>query len=158
MTAPVASRPFWKRWWVIAIAVVVLIAAANAFNRERESPAAAESSPSEVVEVESSTPVAPSGEDITAEIVAALQPVDAAMVTSAARDGNAIDVQTTIVDPRGDDGSPEAVQAVAICDQVLAAFPETSSISVLEADGTTFAQMMTSGDFMGHPAGTCFEY
>jgi hypothetical protein len=53
------------------------------------------------------------------------------------------EVTTTVVDPRGRDGSPAATEALAICRATLAAAKDddvdSPTVRVLEADGTTFA-------------------
>ncbi len=54
-----------------------------------------------------------------------------------------IEVGTSIVDPRGDNGSPEAQQAIAICEAVMIA-TGASYVNVAEEDGTTFV-------LAGHP-------
>lgn len=61
------------------------------------------------------------------------------------------EIQTGIVDPRGDDGSPEALEAIAICEAAVGA--GAAYVAVLEADGTHFV-------LYGHPsvpAGACGE-
>lgn len=63
-----------------------------------------------------------------------------------------ISIETSIVDPRGADGSDEAKSAIAICESVVALFG-SSYISVLEDDGTNFV-------LFGHssvPSGACTE-
>ena len=61
-----------------------------------------------------------------------------------------IEVTTSIVDPRGDSGSAEAVAAIAICEATVGL--GANYVSVLEADGTTFV-------LYGHPSygATCTE-
>lgn len=62
-----------------------------------------------------------------------------------------VTVETSIVDPREDAGSAEALEAVAICEAAVSAGP--THVSVMEADGTHFV-------LYGHPAypaGECSE-
>lgn len=61
------------------------------------------------------------------------------------------EIHTSIVDSRGDDGSPEALEAIAICEAAVGA--GAAYVAVLEADGTHFV-------LYGHPsvpAGACGE-
>ncbi|WHP18805.1 hypothetical protein [Cellulomonas sp. ES6] len=61
------------------------------------------------------------------------------------------EIQTSIVDPRGDDGSPEAQEAIAICQAAVDA--GATYVAVFEADGTHFV-------LYGHPSappGACGE-
>lgn len=61
------------------------------------------------------------------------------------------EIQTSIVDPRGGDGSPEAQEAMAICEAAVGA--GATYVAVFEADGTHFV-------LYGHPSvpvGTCAE-
>jgi len=63
-----------------------------------------------------------------------------------------IRVDTSVVDPRGADGSEAAVTAIAICESAVALFGP-SYVSVLEDDGTNFV-------LFGHssvPKGACTE-
>lgn len=54
-----------------------------------------------------------------------------------------LEVETDIVDPRGDPGSPEAETAILICEAAVA-FAEVTNVSIFESDGTTFV-------VYGHP-------
>lgn len=78
-------------------------------------------------------------EDVTAQVQAAAGDV----VTLAEADGDRVTVQTSIVDPRGDDGSQEAQAALEVCENALEL--GYAHVSVMEADGTTFV-------LAGHPA------
>jgi hypothetical protein len=55
-----------------------------------------------------------------------------------------VQLDTTIVDPRGEDGSPEAVEALDLCEQAKA-IPGVTYVFVMEADGTSFV-------LAGHPS------
>ncbi|MFS4506911.1 hypothetical protein ACMA46_11795 [Clavibacter sp. Sh2141] len=55
-----------------------------------------------------------------------------------------LQLDTTIVDPRGEAGSPEAVEALDLCKQAKA-IPGVTHVSVMEADGTSFV-------LAGHPS------
>lgn len=68
-----------------------------------------------------------------------------------------LEVATTLVDPRGDDGSPEAQEAIAICEAAVSLLEDQDVsdpyVSVLEDDGTTWI-------LYGHPMvpeGECGE-
>jgi hypothetical protein len=67
-------------------------------------------------------------------------PVTAATETEPGR----LQLDTTIVDPRGEDGSPEALEALDLCEQAKA-IPGVTHVSVMEADGTSFI-------LAGHPS------
>lgn len=56
-----------------------------------------------------------------------------------------LQVDTSVVDPRGADGSEPAMTAVALCKAAVASFPEYANISVMEKDGTHFV-------LFGHPS------
>jgi len=98
------------------------------------------------------------GVDRTAE----LQATAGDVVTAATQDGDLLLVDTTIVDPRGDAGSPEGQQAVAVCqaavDLLTASGTAAPGVQVHEADGTTFA--VYSQQAIGNlvPAQQCTEY
>ena len=68
-----------------------------------------------------------------------------------------LEIYTSLVDPRGDDGSPEAQQAIVICEAGVEFMSqdaeEDPTISVYEADGTNWI-------LYNHPAveaGECGE-
>ena len=84
--------------------------------------------------------------DVTAEVQAAAGE-DSTVITSAVIDGSLV-VQTTIADPRGDAGSPEAEQAVRICEAAATLYPDLN-VRVQEVDETTFAHNID---------GPCIEY
>lgn len=54
------------------------------------------------------------------------------------REGDRVQVRTTIVDPRGRDGSPAAAEVLDVCRAALDLF-DPDGVSVMEADDTTFA-------------------
>lgn len=86
-------------------------------------------------------------EDVRASASGApwIEQVTAATLTEPGR----ITVETTIVDPRGDAGSPAAQQAIQVCEGVVAYLQGTGEaepyVSVMEDDGTTYV-------FYGHPS------
>lgn len=87
---------------------------------------------------------------LLAAVEEALAPWPAVTAVTQTEPGR-ISVATSIVDPRGDDGSPEALDAIAICE--AAASTGATYVSVMEADGTHFV-------LYGHPsypAGQCTE-
>lgn len=82
---------------------------------------------------------APTSVDRTAE----LQQVAGDQVLKAVEtEPGRIEVSTSIVDPRGDDGSAEAQAAIAICQAAVGL--GATYVSVLEEDGSTFV-------LYGHP-------
>jgi len=82
--------------------------------------------------------------DVTAQLqsAGAGQPWAAAITSAKQTEADRVEVATSIVDPRGASGSPEAQQALAICQAAVdlltgqgAAQPH---VSVAESDGSTF--------------------
>lgn len=101
----------------------------------------------------------PNRGDLTADLRSAnrsagwLETITAVVETEPGR----VEVRTTIVDPRGDDGSPAARQAIAVCEAAVDLLTERGAkkpyVSVMEEDGTTFV-------LFGHPMvpdGECGE-
>lgn len=67
-------------------------------------------------------------------------------------DPGRIVVETDLVDPRGEDGSPAAQQAIAVCEAVVQ-LGDVEHVSLMEKDGTSWI-------LYGHPAvpkGECGE-
>ena len=91
--------------------------------------------------------------DRTADVKAELTEPTAALVTRVTEtEPGRIEVETTIVDPRGDDSSQEAQIAVQVC-EITATLPNVNYVNVKEADGTSFV-------LFGHPLvpnGECGE-
>lgn len=48
------------------------------------------------------------------------------------------EVATTIVDPRGDEGSEQANLAIEICETILDRYGDDVYVNITEADGTSF--------------------
>lgn len=74
-----------------------------------------------------------------------------ASITALLEDGR-VTIETNLVDPRGEDGSPEAQHAIEIC-EAAAALDGVSNVNLYEADGTTWI-------LFGHPMaeeGKCTE-
>lgn len=74
-----------------------------------------------------------------------------AEITALLEDGR-VTIETDLVDPRGEDGSPEAQHAIEIC-EAAAALEGVSNVNLYEADGTTWI-------LFGHPMaveGECTE-
>ncbi|MDR6415645.1 hypothetical protein [Pseudarthrobacter sulfonivorans] len=101
-----------------------------------------------------SLPAATSGADKTADFTTAN--AGAAWVgeikSATATEPGRMKIETSIVDPRGADGSEPARTAIAICEAAVAIFGP-SYVAVMEDDGTHFA-------LFGHPsvpAGACTE-
>ncbi len=108
-----------------------------------------------------SVPAAPSASatfatDLAGPVNEALSNVDT--VSGIEQTGSAsVQVNTTIVDPRGEDGSAEAAEALAVCETAAAAVDGIQSLTVNEADGTGLALYRTDAGTLG-PSGECFEY
>lgn len=107
------------------------------------------------------SPEAADDVDLTADLTVG-QPWADAVTSAIQTDPNRVEVDTTIVDPRGENGSPEAQQAIAICQGTVAWLQEQGAVEphvrVMEADGTTFAvySQTAVGDLV--PAQECSEY
>jgi hypothetical protein len=85
---------------------------------------------------------APAGES---EIATAAQALVGGSVTAATEtEPGRLQLDTTIVDPRGEAGSAEALEALGLCEQAKA-IPGVTDVSVMEADGTSFV-------LAGHPS------
>ena len=125
---------------------IVLAFALAGCSSEASAPAPA---PSESKEA-AATPVA--SNDLTAT-VKTLAGKDGDVITSAVEEEpGRIIVETTLVDPRGKDGSVEAKRALAIC-ELLASKDDVHYVSLKEADGTHWI-------LFGHPMvteGECGE-
>ena len=75
--------------------------------------------------------------DITPEVKAAAGEHADKVTTAMLDEANTVAVETTITDPRGDNGSPEAQAALAICEAV-AEVADPAGATIREADGTGF--------------------
>ena len=167
---PKAQRPWWKKkrflipgiplaGFVALIAFTLIIVAIAGPAPEQPSasaPAPTTAAPETQAPVIEESP-APSKESITAEVVAAVEARELAHVAdvvTAHRDGGAVVIETTVVDPRGADESQEARWAVAVCEAVVEAGLSSGMIYVQEADGTTFATNSPAAS----DDGSCAEY
>lgn len=105
-----------------------------------DSPEAPESTPTPTASASATVASSPTMEvlDHTDVLRSKIEPL-ADLIISAEQNGNQIEVKTSIVDPRGDDGSEEAEQAVAICREARE-LDESASVLVTELDGTVFAK------------------
>ena len=110
--------------------------------------------PSQTAAAPESQPAATSENDMTADFKTANS--GAAWVgqikSATATEPGRIKIETSIVDPRGADGSEPARTAIAICEAAVAVFGP-SYVAVMEDDGTHFV-------LFGHPsvpAGACTE-
>jgi uncharacterized protein YceK len=91
------------------------------------------------------SPEASSAPAATSEISTAAQALVGGSVTAATEtEPGRLQLDTTIVDPRGEAGSPEALEALDLCEQAKA-IPGVTHVSVMEADGTSFI-------LAGHPS------
>lgn len=90
--------------------------------------------------------------DRTAAVKAALPANLAAVVKTATQtEPGRLQIGTSLMDPRGADGSPDAKKATAICEAAVAQFGD-AHVSVMEDDGTSWI-------LYGHPSygNTCTE-
>lgn len=90
--------------------------------------------------------------DRTAELADALADTATYLEQATETEPGRLDIQTNIVDPRGDDNSTEASTAVVICNAAVS-LGDIDYVSVMEADGTSFV-------LFGHPSvpeATCTE-
>lgn len=90
--------------------------------------------------------------DRTAAVKAALSDNLAAVVKTAVQsEPGRLQIDTSLVDPRGAAGSPDAKKATAICEAAVAKFG-AAHVSVMENDGTSWI-------LYGHPSygNTCTE-
>jgi len=100
--------------------------------------------------VESSAPT--EAKDVTSDVQKAAGNAGDAIVKAEETEPGRISVETTLVDPRGEDGSDEAKQAIGIC-EAAAGLDGVTYVSVLEKDGTSWV-------LYGHPSvpeGECSE-
>ncbi|MGP9034897.1 hypothetical protein ACT17S_17730 [Glutamicibacter mysorens] len=90
--------------------------------------------------------------DISADVRDAAGAAGEAITKAEETEPGRISVETSLVDPRGEDGSAEAKQAIEIC-EAAAGLDGVTYVSVLEEDGTNWV-------LFGHPAvpeGECAE-
>lgn len=123
--------------------VLALLLAGCASGTESE-PTASPSPSETVAEVEA--------KDMTAEVKKAAADAGEVIVKAEETEPGRISVETSLVDPKGTDGSAEAQTAIQIC-EATAALDGVTYVSVLEKDGTSFV-------LFGHPAvaeGECAE-
>lgn len=97
--------------------------------------------------------VAPAeAKDVTADVRDAAGTAGDAITKAEETEPGRISVETSLVDPRGEDGSAEAKQAIEIC-EAAAGLDGVTYVSVLEEDGTSWI-------LYGHPMaedGECTE-
>lgn len=108
------------------------------------------------------TEAAPAAEpvDRTAELLAANPDAPwAANVTAVTEvEPGRVDLETTIVDPRGDNDSPEAQSAIAACQATVALLGDAATyVRVYEADGTSFVLYSVDQLPMDLPSNECVE-
>lgn len=102
----------------------------------------------------------PAAEDFTAQLLAANTDAPwSDYLTSATLDApDHATIQTSIIDPRGPDGSPEALLALQICETVVTHLANqgiTAGVRILEADESSF---VVRGQPGGGLAPECTEY
>lgn len=109
--------------------------------------------PIEVTDATATAEKPAASNDLTKTVKALLGKPDSDVVTSAIEEEpGRIIVETTLVDPRGKDGSTEAKRALAIC-EMLAEKNDVDYVSIKESDGTNWV-------LYGHPMvpkGECGE-
>lgn len=100
-----------------------------------------------------SAPTAPPSDpsDITAEVKAVAPDLESYVVSATVTEPGRVTIESSLVDPRGEDGSPEALLAIQLCNDVVG-LGEISHVSIMEKDGTTWI-------LYGHPSygNTCTE-
>ena len=89
-------------------------------------------------------PVTSTGLDVTAEVKAVSPSVESYVVSGTVTEPGRITVGTTLVDPRGENGSPEALLAIQLCDDVVS-LGGISNVSIMENDGSSWV-------LYGHPS------
>ena len=96
--------------------------------------------------------VAPAPVDMTAEVRDASPPLESYVKSATSSEAGRVSVESSLVDPRGDNGSAEAVLALQLCNDVVANMSGVSYLSIMENDGTTWI-------LYGHPGygSTCTE-
>jgi hypothetical protein len=132
---PSMTRNSRKKALPLAVGIVLSLAACGGEDQASEAPKAAPTTAADTA--------APAFAevDLTEElrgVTAEPESVTVATQTEAER----IVVETTIIDPRGDSGSPEAQAAIAICEAAVALLESKGATepaaSVMESDGSTF--------------------
>ncbi|UKA77333.1 hypothetical protein [Arthrobacter sp. FW306-07-I] len=142
---------------LVGAAVVTLLCGCSASDPQKASNAA---TPAQTVASQAAAPPGPiasvnnGGRDKTADFKTAKKnaPWLGKIKSVTETEPGKIRIETSLVDPRGADGSEEAKSAITICESVVSLFGP-SYISVLENDGTTFV-------LFGHPtvpSGACAE-
>jgi len=90
--------------------------------------------------------------DVTAEVQKAAGKAGAAITKAEETEPGRISIETTLVDPRGEDGSAEAKKAIEIC-EATKDLDGVTYVNVSEKDGTSWV-------LFGHPSmpkGECSE-
>ena len=106
------------------------------------------------------TPATTTAIDRTADLTAANPdaPWLATLTTATETEPGRVEVATTITDPRGDNGSPEAQEAIAVCQATVALLGDTAVyVRVLESDGTSFVLYSVDALPMDLPSNECVE-
>lgn len=96
--------------------------------------------------------VAPVPVDVTAEVRDASPALESYVKTATSAEAGRVTVESYLVDPRGEDGSAEALLALRLCSDVVANMSGISYVSIMENDGSTWV-------LYGHPSygNTCTE-
>ena len=121
--------------------------------------------PSGTDDMESSTTPPPSAEepsedgDGPVDRTAEMQAIDSAVQTATETEPGRLDIITSIVVPRGEPGSPEAQQAIALCEAAVDTLGDTAvQVDVQDADGTTFVVYSQTPLPDDLPTGECIEF
>lgn len=100
-----------------------------------EVPAAPAPSPT----VSEEAPEASTEKDVTSKVQKIAGELGDVVTSAVEKEPGRIDVQTSIVDPRGPDGSRPALDAVRLCNKIVQGIDGLTHVKILEADRTTFA-------------------
>jgi len=82
--------------------------------------------------------------DITTEVKAASPALESYVKSATIAEPGRVTVESSLVDPRGDSGSPEALLAIQLCNDVVS-MGGISHVSIMENDGATWV-------LYGHPS------
>jgi type IV pilus biogenesis protein CpaD/CtpE len=95
---------------------------------------------------------APAPADVTSQVRDASPSLESYVKTATSPEAGRITVETSLIDPRGEAGSPEAVLALQLCSDVVANMSGVSYVSIMEDDGSSWV-------LYGHPSygNTCTE-
>lgn len=96
--------------------------------------------------------VAPAPADVTGKVRDASPALESYVKSATSSEAGRVVVESFLVDPRGENGSAEALLALRLCSDVVANMSGVSYVSIMENDGSTWI-------LYGHPSygSTCTE-